>query len=70
MLWTAGVSMNVRVDTGGIGTMIRGGSGELLQMAFGGQGYVLVQPSESVTSGGHQGGGQQGPGGMLGQLLN
>ena len=50
--------------------MIRGGSGELLQMAFGGQGYVLVQPSESVTSGGHQGGGQQGPGGMLGQLLN
>ena len=43
-----------------------GGSGELLQMAFGGQGYVLVQPSESVMSGGHQGGGQQGPGGMLG----
>jgi uncharacterized protein (AIM24 family) len=70
VLWTAGVSMDVRVDTGGIGTMIRGGSGELLQMAFGGQGYVLVQPSESVTSGGHQGGGQQGPGGMLGQLLN
>ena len=54
MLWTAGVSMDVRVDTGGIGTMIRGGSGELLQMAFGGQGYVLVQPAESVVDGGHK----------------
>ncbi|MCA0338009.1 MAG: AIM24 family protein [Actinobacteria bacterium] len=70
VLWTSGVTMNVRVDTGGIGSMIRGGTGELLQMAFGGQGYVLVQPSESVVDGGHQGGGgQQGPGGMLGQLL-
>lgn len=70
VLWTAGVTMDVRVDTGGIGSMIRGGTGELLQMAFGGQGYVLVQPSESVVDGGHQGGGgQQGPGGMLGQLL-
>ena len=61
---TSGVSMDVRVDTGGFGSMIRGGTGELLQMAFGGQGYVLVQPSESVTEGGHQGGG------MLGQLLS
>ena len=25
-----------------------------LQMAFGGQGYVLVQPAESVVDGGHQ----------------
>ena len=31
--------------------MVRGGTGELLQMAFGGQGYVLVQPSESVHAG-------------------
>lgn len=70
VLWTSGVSMDIKVDTGGIGSMIRGGSGELLQMAFGGQGYVLVQPSESVGPGGHQnpGGGQQG--GMLGQLLS
>ena len=70
VLWTAGVSMDVRVDTGGIGSMLRGGTGEMLQMAFGGQGYVLVQPSESVLQGSEQGGGgQQGPGGMLGQLL-
>ena len=70
VLWTSGVSMDVRVDTGGLGSMLRGGTGELLQMAFGGQGYVLVQPSEGVVQGGHgQGGGEQ-PGGMLGQLLS
>ena len=67
VLWTSGVSMDVRVDTGGFGSMIRGGTGELLQMAFGGQGYVLVQPSESVTQG--AGSSQQSPGGMLGQFL-
>jgi len=66
VLWTAGVSMNIRVDTGGIGSMVRGGTGELLQMAFGGQGYVLVQPSESVEQGGHQ---SQSAGGVLGGFL-
>jgi uncharacterized protein (AIM24 family) len=71
VLWTSGVSMDVRVDTGGFGSMIRGGTGELLQMAFGGQGYVLVQPSESVADGGHQqGGGGNQQGGMLGQFLS
>ena len=54
VLWTSGVGMDLRVDTGGLSSMIRGGTGELVQMAFSGQGYVLVQPSESVTSGGHQ----------------
>ncbi|WP_299443944.1 AIM24 family protein [uncultured Phycicoccus sp.] len=68
VLWTSGVTMDVRVDTGGFGSMLRGGTGELLQMAFGGQGYVLVQPSENVVNGGHQSGGQQ-KGGMLGDLL-
>ena len=68
VLWTSGVSMDIRVDTGGLGSMIRGGTGELLQMSFGGQGYVLVQPSENVPQGGHQSGGQS-PGGMLGQFL-
>ena len=67
VLWTAGVSMDVRVDTGGLKSLVRGGTGELLQMAFGGQGYVLVQPSESVVQGGAQ---QQGnrPGGLGGLL--
>ena len=67
VLWTAGVTMDIRVDTGGLKSMIRGGTGEMLQMAFGGQGYVLVQPSESVAQGGHQ---QQGSrSGGLGGLL-
>ena len=68
VLWTAGVRMDVRIDTGGISSMIRGGTGETFQMAFGGQGYVLVQPSESVVQGGHQasGGKSGGLGGLLG----
>lgn len=67
VLWTAGVSMDIRVDTGGLGSLIRGGTGEMLQMAFGGQGYVLVQPSESVVSGGGER--AQSKGGGLGSLL-
>ncbi|WP_121254853.1 AIM24 family protein [Nocardioides ferulae] len=70
VLWTAGVSMDVKVDTGGIKSMLRGGTGELLQMSFGGQGYVLVQPSESVLQGGAQAGGTpSGGGGGLGGLF-
>ncbi len=65
VLWTSGVSMDVRVDTGGIGSMLRGGTGEMLQMAFGGQGHVIVQPSESVTQGGHQAQGGSGLGGFF-----
>jgi uncharacterized protein (AIM24 family) len=70
VMWTAGVSMDIRVDTGGLRSMVRGGTGETFQMAFGGQGYVVVQPSESVTEGGHQqsGGGNQGGGGLGGLL--
>jgi uncharacterized protein (AIM24 family) len=68
VMWTAGVSMDIRVDTGGLRSMVRGGTGETFQMAFGGHGYVLVQPSESVTEGGHQQSGSQsgGLGGLLG----
>lgn len=66
VLWTAGVSMDIKVDTGGMKSMLRGGTGELLQMSFGGQGYVLVQPSESVVQGGAQA--QQKSGGLGGLL--
>ena len=69
VLWTAGVTMDLRVDTGGIKSMIRGGTGETFQMAFGGQGYVLVQPSESVVEGGHQASGSSNRGSGLGGLL-
>ena len=69
VLWTAGVRMDLRVDTGGFTSMVRGGTGETFQMAFGGQGYVLVQPSENVTDGaGGSASGSSG-GGRLGDLL-
>jgi hypothetical protein len=40
-------------------------------MAFGGQGYVVVQPSEGVLQGGHQATQQasSGSGGLMGNLL-
>jgi uncharacterized protein (AIM24 family) len=69
VLWTAGVTMDIKVDTGGIKSLVRGGTGELLQMAFRGQGYVLIQPSESVVSGGAQQQSSGGSGGGLGGLL-
>jgi uncharacterized protein (AIM24 family) len=71
VMWTAGVSMDVRVDTGGVKSMLRGGTGEAFQMAFGGTGYVVVQPCESVQPGGHGSAAQsqQGPAGILGQLM-
>lgn len=70
VLWTSGVSMDIRVDTGGLKSMLRGGTGELVQMAFGGQGHVLVQPAESVAEGGHQKQQQQsGGGGLMGNLM-
>jgi uncharacterized protein (AIM24 family) len=66
VLWTSGVAMDVRVDTGGMRSMLRGGTGELLQMAFRGQGHVMVQPAENAAPGAAQ---QSGSGGMLGGLL-
>ena len=49
--------------------MMRGGSGEMFQMAFGGQGFVLVQPSESVVQGGTQASGNKSSGSGLGSFL-
>lgn len=69
VLWTSGVSMDIRVDTGGLSSLVRGGTGETFQMAFGGQGYVIVQPSESVTTGGHQENRSKSSGGGLGGLF-
>lgn len=65
VLWTAGVRMDLKIDTGGIGSVMRGGTGELVQMAFTGQGYVVVQPSENVPQGAQQGS-QSGLGNLLG----
>jgi len=48
ILWTSGVTLGVRTDIGGLGTMFRGGTGETWQVAFNGEGYVLIQPYEGV----------------------
>ena len=69
VLWTSGVTMDIKVDSGGLGSLLRGGTGEMFQMAFGGQGFVLIQPHEGVVTGGHQQQQQSGGGGMLGGLL-
>lgn len=70
VLWTGGVQMQVRTDmTGGLKSLVRGGTGETFQLGFHGQGFVLVQPSEgpSPFTGAQQGGQTAGGlGGLLG----
>ncbi len=68
VLWSNGVTMQPRIDTGGLKSMMRGGSGEMIQLAFGGQGWVMVQPSEGVIQGAgqQQSGGKSGLGGLFG----
>lgn len=68
VLWTAGVQMDVKVDTGGIKSLVRGGTGETFQIAFGGQGLVLVQPAENVAQGSGSESGKSG--GVLGEFFN
>lgn len=68
VLWTSGVQIGVKTDTGGLKSMIRGGTGEMFQLQFGGQGYVMIQPAENVIpNAGTQGSG--GGGGLLGGLM-
>ncbi|MBA2506217.1 MAG: AIM24 family protein [Thermoleophilaceae bacterium] len=61
--WSSGIQTSIKTDVK-MKNLIGRGSGESLQMAFVGQGWVLVQPSEGrpvVSAGG-------GGGGMLGNL--
>lgn len=69
VLWTSGVSMSVKTDTGGLKSMLRGGTGEMFQLGFSGQGYVMVQPAENVPQGGGQAAGGGSAGGLLGGLM-
>lgn len=65
--WSSGVTTSTKTDIK-MKNLIGRGSGESVQMAFSGQGWVLVQPSEgqvSPTPGGGGGGGNN----PLGQLL-
>ena len=62
--WSSGVSTSIKTDVK-LKNFIGRGSGESLQMAFQGAGWVLVQPSEGrVVPTAAQGGG----GGLLGNL--
>ena len=64
VMWSAGVQMQMKKDTtGGLKSLARGGSGETFQMTFGGQGFVMVQPSEGPLIPQAGGGG-----GVLGSL--
>jgi uncharacterized protein (AIM24 family) len=66
--WSSGVTTSLKTDFKAK-NLIGRGSGESIQMAFQGQGWVLVQPSEGrVTVTGTQGG-SGGAGGALGNLL-
>lgn len=53
VMWTSGVQMSIKSDVS-VKTLIGKGSGETFQMAFGGEGWVMVQPSEGVARGSGQ----------------
>lgn len=65
--WSSGVTSSVKSDVN-LKTLIGKGSGETFQIEFGGQGWVLIQPSEGRPVPGQQGGGQSGGG--LGKFLS
>jgi len=65
--WSSGVTTSIKTDIK-MKNLIGRGSGESVQMAFAGEGWVLVQPSEGrITAVAASGGG--GTGGALGNLL-
>jgi uncharacterized protein (AIM24 family) len=66
--WSQGVSTSIKTDVN-LKTFIGRGSGESIQMAFSGQGWVLVQPSEGRITAAETGSGSGGGAGGLGKLL-
>ena len=61
--WSSGVQTAIKTDFK-MKNLIGRGSGETIQMAFSGQGWVLVQPSEGRVAAPASGGG----GGLLGNM--
>lgn len=47
--WTAGLDTSLHRSQS-IGSMIRGGSGEAVQLKLQGEGYVIVRPSEATPA--------------------
>jgi|SRR5439155_3212667 len=68
--WSEGVSTSIRTDFKLVKNLTGRGSGETIQMAFSGSGWVLVQPSEGRVDAAGGSGGGGGGGGVLGNLLN
>src|SRR3954469_6899594 len=65
--WSSGVQTQMKVDAN-MKTLIGRGSGETVQVAFSGQGWVLVQPSEGRVQAAGAGG--SGAAGGIGKLLS
>jgi uncharacterized protein (AIM24 family) len=65
--WSSGVTTSVRANVK-MKDLIGKGSGEQFQIAFGGQGWVLVQPSEGQIKAVASGGGGN-AGGLLGSVM-
>jgi uncharacterized protein (AIM24 family) len=65
--WSGGVRTSIRGDVS-FKTLTGRGSGETLQVAFDGPGWVLIQPSEGPTVPEHSHGGE-GAGGGIGSLF-
>ena len=63
--WSSGVTVGLRTDFK-MKNLIGRGSGETIQMAFGGQGWVLVQPSEGQVAATASTSGGGGLGNLLG----
>ena len=61
--WSANLQTQIRKSQS-LGSMLRGGSGELFQLALNGQGFVIIQPSEGAAGPQPQAKG----GGLLGGL--
>lgn len=70
--WSAGLNVQLKTSIG-MKALIGRTSGEEFQLAFSGQGFVMVQPSENMRFGGQDGGQQvsnESGGGALGGLGN
>lgn len=63
--WSAQLQTSIQRSQG-IKSILKGGSGEMFQVAFQGQGFVIVQPSEGPITPQASSGGS---GGMLGNLI-
>ena len=66
--WSSGVTTSFKTDFK-MKNLIGKGSGEQFQMAFGGQGWVLVQPSEGQIKAVSSGSSSSGSGGLLGSVM-